>query len=92
MNLIQIFTAFIITLAVFFFFLIGVAFIFNARQQKAIARARADGVYPQPGAGTDADVERLLRAGQKIWAIKLYREIHACGLKDAKEAVERISL
>jgi hypothetical protein len=92
MNLIQIFMAFVITLALFFFVLIALAFVFNARQQRAIAKARQDGFYPMPGAGTDADVERLARAGQKIWAIKVYREIHGCGLKDAKEAVEKIPL
>jgi streptogramin lyase/DNA-directed RNA polymerase subunit RPC12/RpoP len=37
-----------------------------------------------------AEVARLLRAGNKIAAIKLYREIFGVGLKDAKDAVERI--
>lgn len=36
----------------------------------------------------DAEVLRLARAGQKIEAIKLYREIHGVGLADAKAAVE----
>lgn len=37
-----------------------------------------------------AEVARLLRAGNKIAAIKLYRETYGVGLKDAKDAVERI--
>lgn len=37
-----------------------------------------------------AQVVRLLRTGKKIEAIKLYREIHGCGLQEAKEAVERM--
>jgi len=53
-------------------------------------RARESGLYPPPGAGTDADVERLLSAGQKIGAIKLYREIHRVDLKTAKDAVDAL--
>lgn len=37
-----------------------------------------------------AEVAQLMRAGNKIAAIKLYREIFGVGLKDAKDAVERI--
>lgn len=37
-----------------------------------------------------AEVAQLLRAGNKIAAIKLYREIYGVGLKEAKDAVERI--
>lgn len=36
------------------------------------------------------DVLRLLAAGKKIQAIKLYREHTGSGLKDAKEAVEAL--
>ncbi len=39
---------------------------------------------------TDDDIKRVLDAGHKIYAIKLYRTKHGCGLKEAKEAVERI--
>jgi len=53
---------------------------------------RDQGLYPQAGQGSDADVERLLRTGRKIDAIKLYREIHGGGLKDAKEAVEALDV
>jgi hypothetical protein len=40
---------------------------------------------------TDADLHGLLDAGRKIEAIKLYRQLHGVGLKEAKEAVERIA-
>jgi sugar lactone lactonase YvrE len=37
-----------------------------------------------------AEVAQRMRAGQKIAAIKLYRETFGCGLKEAKEAVEQM--
>jgi len=51
---------------------------------------------PQPGSAAgpsiavDPDVVALARAGRKIEAIKRYREINGGGLKDAKDAVERL--
>lgn len=51
---------------------------------------------PQPGLdlgpdiAVDQDVVALARAGRKIEAIKRYREITGVGLKEAKDAVERI--
>lgn len=36
------------------------------------------------------EVTRLLRAGKKIEAIKTYREATGAGLKESKEAVERL--
>ncbi|POX51245.1 ribosomal protein L7/L12 [Streptomyces sp. Ru72] len=41
----------------------------------------------------DPDLERvaaLLRDGRRIQAVKVYREITGAGLKEAKEAVERM--
>jgi ribosomal L7/L12-like protein len=35
-----------------------------------------------------ATIDGLLQAGQKIAAIKAYRELHGVGLKEAKDAVE----
>jgi large subunit ribosomal protein L7/L12 len=40
---------------------------------------------------TEGDVQRLLAAGRKIEAIKLYRELNGVGLKEAKDAVERLA-
>jgi ribosomal protein L7/L12 len=50
---------------------------------------------PQPGPtgpdlAVDQDVVNLARAGRKIEAIKRYRELTGAGLKEAKDAVERI--
>ncbi|MBF6224092.1 ribosomal protein L7/L12 [Nocardia abscessus] len=36
-----------------------------------------------------AEVDALLLQGKKIHAIKRYRELTGCGLKEAKDAVER---
>lgn len=60
---------------------------FRARSQSL----RASGLYPAVGQGTDADVVRLAEGGHKIEAIKLYREIHGGGLKEAKQAVEALA-
>jgi ribosomal protein L7/L12 len=35
-----------------------------------------------------AEMSRMIRAGQKIDAIKIYREIYRVGLKEAKDAVD----
>lgn len=52
----------------------------------------ASGVEPDAAADTDAsldqDVIDLLESGQKIRAVKLYRERYHCSLVEAKEAVE----
>ena len=55
---------------------------------------RADKSGPAPSAvqGTDRDIEQFIADGRKIEAIKLYRESHGVGLKEAKEAVERLDL
>ena len=37
-----------------------------------------------------AEVERLALAGDKISAIKLYRKLTGVGLKEAKDAVEKL--
>lgn len=36
-----------------------------------------------------SEVDELIRQGQKIQAIKRYREQFACGLKDAKDAIDQ---
>jgi ribosomal protein L7/L12 len=45
------------------------------------------GPHDQPAG---ADVEELVRRGRKIEAIRRYREQHGVGLKDAKDAVDRV--
>jgi len=56
--------------------------------RRKVADLRARGLYPPAGQATDADVRRLLQGGEKIMAIRCYREIHQVGLKEAKDAVE----
>jgi large subunit ribosomal protein L7/L12 len=41
--------------------------------------------------GDDSDVLELLRTGQKIRAIKLYRDKSGCGLAESKNAVETLA-
>jgi ribosomal protein L7/L12 len=45
---------------------------------------------PTGPAGANPEIVRLLRANQKIEAIKVYRDATKCGLKEAKDAVEAI--
>lgn len=44
----------------------------------------------EASAADQSDIIELLRQGQKIEAIKLYRERTGLGLKEAKDAVEAI--
>jgi Ribosomal protein L7/L12 C-terminal domain len=43
-----------------------------------------------PNQGLDRQISDLVRSGQKIEAIKLYREQTGVGLKEAKDYVERL--
>lgn len=61
------------------------------RGRSGLAAARADGRYPPAGQGSDADVADLMARGEKLLAIRLYRELHGVGLKEAKEAVEAMA-
>ena len=76
---------------------------FGLKEAKELAEAIRDGaslseVNERFGLNTpkketpksDAEVVELLNNGQKIRAIKLYRELHGVGLKEAKLAVEAI--
>ena len=69
---------------------IAVALYVLHRSRQWSKPARAAGPYPPPGQGTDADVERFVRHGRKMTAIKLYREIHDVDLTTAKAAVDRM--
>ena len=41
-----------------------------------------------PREGVGAEIDTLIRAGQKIQAIKVHREAYGIGLKESKEAIE----
>ena len=80
-----------VILAVTGFVAMGLFISFAQRRQKA-EQIRLQGLLPGPGqVPTDEDVKRLAEAGEKITAIKLYRQIHRGGLKEAKEAVEKLA-
>jgi ribosomal protein L7/L12 len=80
------FTLLIVILALVVILLLA-ANISNARRVQGL---RVRGLYPEEGKEKDDDVLRLLKAGEKIMAIKCYRELHGLGIKKAKEAVELI--
>lgn len=56
-----------------------------------IRNLRLKGLYPEPGQATMRHVENLISTGNKTLAIRAYREVHGVSLKQAKEAVEKIS-
>jgi len=66
---------------------VALAFIFTSRRD---SKLQESGLSPAPGQATMADVERLVRAGQRIAAIRCYREIHHVGLAEAKKAIDDI--
>ncbi|MFO1497156.1 MAG: ribosomal protein L7/L12 [Verrucomicrobiota bacterium] len=82
----------VIAFAVIVLFIAVISWGTRARLRQQVDEARRQGRYPLPGqAPTMEHVFALAKAGQKIPAIKLYREIHrGAGLKEAKEAVERL--
>lgn len=55
-----------------------------------LARLRRSGRYPRRGEATMADVERLLRSGSRVWALRCYREVHGCSLRQAREAIDAL--
>jgi ribosomal protein L7/L12 len=61
----------------------------RGRQQDQMDNAQGFRPTPDPNSGTD-DIRRMALAGNKIEAIKRYREIHGVGLKEAKDAVEKL--
>lgn len=68
--------------------LLGVRYLTHRR----LARLRRAGLYPATGQATLADVERLQRAGLTPWAMRCYREIHRCSLRQARHAVESLAV
>ena len=61
-----------------------------AASARASAYAAPDAILGEPDASLEEEVRRLVAAGSLINAIRLYRERTGCGLKEAKDAVERI--
>lgn len=67
----------------------GLAFFVIFLFQQRNNRPRVE--MPRPGQGSMEDVHRLTREGHKIAAIKVYREVHGVGLREAKAAVEALT-
>lgn len=57
----------------------------------SLAKARSRGLLPRAGSCSDADVAALTARSEKHLAIRLYRELHGGGLKDARLAVEALA-
>ncbi len=70
---------------------VALVFILDKLNRLRVGRLRERGIYPPRGQGSEADVERLVSMGRRIDAIKVYREIHRVGLKEAKEAVDKLA-
>jgi xylose isomerase len=51
---------------------------------------RYRGFYPPKGKGSNEDVKRLKEIGEKMLAMRLYLELHAVPLKEAKQAVDAL--
>lgn len=54
------------------------------RSDSKVVWSEAKPAQPTP------DVMALIQSGRKIDAIKLYRELHGTGLKEAKDAIESL--
>jgi hypothetical protein len=61
-----------------------------ARQRLKIYFARKNGQYPMPGHVKTVDIQRLVAEGQTSLAMRAYRELHRCGLKQAKKAIAQM--
>jgi len=56
-----------------------------------ISILRRAGVYHNAGQASVADVERLAKSGFPTLAVRCYRELHDCSLRQAREAVRNLS-
>jgi len=72
--------------------LAALAFIVWARRlDRSGASTAGPGRSPEGPGAAPLDVLELMQRGRKIDAIKLYREEHGVGLREAKEAVEALA-
>jgi ribosomal protein L7/L12 len=76
--------------------LLLIAILMNAKTSASVARLerKVDALLKQSGIDLAAvavrEAEALVKAGRKIEAIKLYREMTGAGLAEAKAAVENL--
>ena len=67
-------------------------FIAHAQKRRREEYPHGGQDLPTPSkTATDDEVKRLAQAGQRIEAIKLHRQIHGTGLKESKDAVDKIA-
>jgi hypothetical protein len=52
---------------------------------------KQDNLVYEPVAGVHPAILEAVQAGEVIRAVSLYRTLHNCSLKEAKEAIERIT-
>jgi ribosomal protein L7/L12 len=64
----------------------------GSRTQGYWAQGGPGGAGPQGGgrAGIPSEILAMVAAGNKIGAIKLYRELTGCGLREAKNAIDAL--
>ena len=65
-------------------------FFVGLRAAKRADAWRSTIVWPRSPAELDTQVRALVSSGNKLAAIKLYREFHHVGLKDAKDIIDAI--
>lgn len=60
-------------------------------QWRRVRHLRQLGLYPAPGSASLMDVERLVKAGYLVAAIRCYREVYLqAGLTEAKSEVDEM--
>lgn len=62
----------------------------KADAQDRLDALRFRGLYPREGEGTDEDIRRLKASGEKVYAMRLFRELHGGTLGEAKRAVDAL--
>jgi ribosomal protein L7/L12 len=54
--------------------------------------AKKSGKYPKRGNVQQGDIIALIAEGHTILALRAYRELHRCGLIEAKKAIDKIKM
>ncbi|QQR89769.1 MAG: ribosomal protein L7/L12 [Myxococcales bacterium] len=71
--------------------MITALFLLSVRGRNQENKLKRQGLIPTTETPTLDHVHRLIADGEKIHAIKLYRQIHNVSLKEAKEQVEQLA-
>ncbi len=58
--------------------------------QLAILSEKAGVPYEAPGRSAPEEVLELVQAGDRIGAVRKYRELTGCGLEEAKEMIAKL--